>query len=324
MVRSFLRGNGWPRVAVGQPSHLDKVDVEHRVIDRWRPVTDDDVPDADVVVATWWETAPWVAALSPRKGSKVYLMQDYGAAGQPLEEVSRTWSLPMHIITVSGWLMDLIHQYRDVPVSLVPVGVDLQEFFAPERGKQARPTVGFVYCSIPQKGCDIVAAAIASARKRMRELRVLSFGSETPKPFMPLPPGTEFRFQVPDNALRGIYESCDAWLFGSRREGFGLPILEAMACHTPVIGTPAGAAPELLPDGGGILLKHEDSEGMAQAIEHVAALTDTEWRQRSNAACAMAARHSWDAAILKFESALAGIVNPSSTVVDVGRVQSAI
>ncbi|MGC8714943.1 MAG: glycosyltransferase [Leptodesmis sp.] len=53
--------------------------------------------------------------------------------------------------------------------------------------------------------------------------------------------------------MRDYYSACDAWLFPSRYEAVGLPILEAMACRTPVIGTPAGIAPEMLSDGAGIL-----------------------------------------------------------------------
>ena len=74
---------------------------------------------------------------------------------------------------------------------------------------------------------------------------------------MPLPRDTEFHLRPPQDRIRDIYSKCDAWLFGSRSEGFGLPILEAMACRTPVIGTPAGAAPELLGDGRGILSRRK-------------------------------------------------------------------
>ena len=59
------------------------------------------------------------------------------------------------------------------------------------------------------------------------------------------------------------------WLFGAREEGFELPILEAMACRTPVLGTPAGAALELLVDGAGILVPREDPDAMARAIVEV-------------------------------------------------------
>src|SRR5438132_4004950 len=72
-LRSLVKGNGWPRSR--RASHFDHVDVDHRIIDRYRPITDADVPDADVVIATWWETAEWVAKLSERKGVKAYFLQ---------------------------------------------------------------------------------------------------------------------------------------------------------------------------------------------------------------------------------------------------------
>ena len=71
-VKSLLRGRGWISPPENQPSFFDNLPVEHKIIDRYRPVEDKDVPDADVVVATWWETPKWVAKLSPSKGAKAY------------------------------------------------------------------------------------------------------------------------------------------------------------------------------------------------------------------------------------------------------------
>jgi hypothetical protein len=69
-VKSLLTGKGWPTDPNTLPNHFDNVDVDFRVIDSRRPIVDRDVPDGDVVVATWWETAAWVKALSPSKGAK--------------------------------------------------------------------------------------------------------------------------------------------------------------------------------------------------------------------------------------------------------------
>jgi glycosyltransferase involved in cell wall biosynthesis len=71
-----------------------------------------------------------------------------------------------------------------------------------------------------------------------------------------------------------------------------------------VIGTPAGAAPELLSGGAGILVKPEDSEDMAAAIERICRLSDGEWRAMSDAAYAKATSYSWDEATDRFEAAL--------------------
>src|SRR5882762_8837094 len=66
-LKSWLKGSGWPSDIRQPRSHLDGSGVDHHVLDRWRSVVDADVPDGDVVIATWWRTAEWVNALSPRK-----------------------------------------------------------------------------------------------------------------------------------------------------------------------------------------------------------------------------------------------------------------
>ncbi len=121
---------------------------------------------------------------------------------------------------------------------------------------------------------------------------------------MPLPSGAEFHFKAPESKLKELYSQCDAWLFGTRKEGFGLPILEAFACRTPVIGTPAGAAPELLEQGGGILIPMEHPQAMSDAIEKIIAMPESDWRGLSDAGYATASRYTWDDATDAFEAAL--------------------
>jgi glycosyltransferase involved in cell wall biosynthesis len=305
-VRSVLKGQGWISVPKKNPSHFDGLDVQHHIINHWRPITDADVPDADVVVATWWETAEWVANLSQSKGAKAYFLQHHEVFDYlPEERVAATWSLPMHKITIAQWLVDLARtQYSDSYVSLVPNAVDTEQFSAPPRSKQTIPTVGMVYSTAYWKGCDISLKAFSLAQKKIPNLRLVAFGNEEPHPELPLPLGTEFVFRPSQNTLKDFYGKCDAWLFGSRLEGFGLPISEAMACRTPVIGTPAGAAPELLSSGAGMLVNPEDPEDMASAIERICKLSDAGWRVMSDAAHAKATDYTWEHATECFEAAL--------------------
>src|SRR5271170_1738303 len=58
-MRSLAAGRGWPKV-LEEPSYFTNLPVQHRILNKYRPVTDKDVQDADVVIATWWETAEWV------------------------------------------------------------------------------------------------------------------------------------------------------------------------------------------------------------------------------------------------------------------------
>lgn len=306
-VRSLLKGKGWIPPTPKEPSHFDNVDVLHRIIDRCRPITDADVPDADVVVATWWETAEWVAKMSEAKGAKAYFIQHHEVVFPrlPTERVEATWSLPMHKIVVAQWLADLARErYGDPDVSLVPCAIDPKQFYAPKRGKQPTPTVGMMYSSISWKGGDISLQAFSLAQKRVPHLHLVTFGSQHLSPELPLPPDAEYTHRPPQNELKDFYARCDAWLFGSRCEGFGLPILEAMACRTPVIGTPVGAAPELLADGTGVLVKPEDPEDMARAIERICQFSETEWQAMSDAAYTKATSYTWDEATERFESAL--------------------
>jgi hypothetical protein len=78
------------------------VDVESRVLETYSPITDKDICDADIIMATWWETAEWVAKLSPSKGTKVYFLQPYEALDYlPKGRVKSTWLLPMHKIAIA-------------------------------------------------------------------------------------------------------------------------------------------------------------------------------------------------------------------------------
>ncbi|NJR21840.1 MAG: glycosyltransferase family 4 protein [Richelia sp. CSU_2_1] len=308
--RSLLAGQGWPSARKKDPSHFDNIDVECRVLNKFRPITDRDLPDADAIVATWWETAEWVAKVSPNKGAKVYFLQHYeNFSYLPKGRVEATWSLPMHKIAVSQWLADIAaNQYGDRNVSLVPPSVDNEQFYVEPQGqqrtKQPVPTVGMYYTITPWKGCDIALEAFALAAKKIPNLRLVAFGTGDPVTYLPLPANVEYEGAPTQDKLREFYNKCDVWLFASRSEGFGLPILEAMACGTPVIGTPAGAAPQLLASGGGILVNPEDPADMARAIEKVCHLSQAQWQAMSDAALKEIAAYTWEDAVDLFEAAL--------------------
>jgi glycosyltransferase involved in cell wall biosynthesis len=285
IARSLIRNHAWPKTHADFPSHFDRIDAECRIADHFGPLTDADVPDADVVIATWWETAEWAASLSPSKGTKVYFIQHH-----------EVWPY--------------------LPVELVPNAVDRDQFHAPPRGKNAVPTVGMMYSRSHFKGCDLSLEAFRIAAGRVAGLRLVAFGDGVvDREKLPLPRGAEFHIRPSQDDLRRHYASCDAWLFGSRDEGFGLPILEAMACRTPVIGTPVGAAPELIGQGGGYLVRAEDPGDIAAAIERIAALPDDRWRAMSDIAYDTASRYTWDDAVDRFEATLIHAVGRSKVAV---------
>ena len=89
-----------------------------------------------------------------------------------------------------------------------------------------------------------------------------------------------------------LYRGAVAFIFPSRYEGFGLPVLEALACGTPVVGSDAASIPEVVGNAG-VLLPPDDAEGMAGALIQLA--TDDGFRaELSRRALVQAARFSWE------------------------------
>lgn len=62
-----------------------------------------------------------------------------------------------------------------------------------------------------------------------------------------------------------VYRNADTFVFPSRQEGFGLPVLEAMACGTPVVTTDCASLPEVVGEAG-FAVDPDDARGMAGAI----------------------------------------------------------
>ena len=265
-------------------------------------------PDADVVVATWWETAEWVAALSPQKGAKAYFIQHHELWGSDRpERVKATYRSPLHKITISRWLIDLMRdEYGDKDVTLVLNSVDTKQFFASPRGKQRRPTVGFLYhATVGWKGGDVVAKVLALAKAQLPNLHVVSFGALPQSPELPLPEGSTFVCRPAQDKIRDLYAQCDVWLCGSRAEGFHLPPLEAMACRCPVVSTRVGGPIDIIEEGKqGRLVAVDDVDGLARRLVEVLSLDEASWRAMSDAALEIALRYTWDDATTLFEQGL--------------------
>jgi glycosyltransferase involved in cell wall biosynthesis len=71
---------------------------------------------------------------------------------------------------------------------------------------------------------------------------------------------------VPDDLLPAVYSAAHVFAFPSLYEGFGLPILEAMACGTPVVSSRASCLPEVA-EGASVLVDPDDVEDLAGALE---------------------------------------------------------
>ncbi|OLS42426.1 hypothetical protein BV379_20415 [Rhodovulum sulfidophilum] len=292
-LRARLRGRKLPSYT--SSPLFDALGDSHKVLDRRRPVVAEDLPDADVVIATWWETAEWVAALPASKGRKFYLLQDVELFDHlPVDRVRATYRLPLRKLAVSDYIRDRVRdEAPGSKIDLLPNAVDHAVFDAPPRARGTPFTVGFLHSIAPRKRIDLAFDTIGKARLRLPDLRVVSFGTT---------PATEnfprdliYRRAPPQQEIPKLYAACDLWLFTSAHEGFGLPLLEAMACRTPVLATRAGAAPDLIDGRNGRLLP-PDPEAFSAEIETISRMDPAEWRAMSDAAHATAAAHSWETA----------------------------
>lgn len=76
-----------------------------------------------------------------------------------------------------------------------------------------------------------------------------------------------------EEELIQIYNAGDLLVYPSRHEGFGFPVLEAMACGCPVICSNAGSLPEVASDAA-TMVSPDDIQGIAKAIERILASQD--------------------------------------------------
>lgn len=129
----------------------------------------------------------------------------------------------------------------------------------------------------PYKNISCLFRAFASVRARSRirqKLLIVGGDSRWKKPLLEecsslgIDGAVHFTSSVPTELLPKIYAAADLLVMPSRIEGFGLPVLEAMACGTPVICSRAASLPEV---GGDAVLYFDPAnhEELASAIESV-------------------------------------------------------
>lgn len=101
-----------------------------------------------------------------------------------------------------------------------------------------------------------------------------------------------FLYDVPDADLPAFYNGAALLVMPSFYEGFGLPVLEAQACGTPVVISDRGALPEVAGPAG-VIVDPDDPEGIAAGMARV--LGDTALQAALRAAgLAHAARFTWE------------------------------
>lgn len=125
---------------------------------------------------------------------------------------------------------------------------------------------------------------------------------------------------VPEEKMPSLYRGAQALVFPSLYEGFGLPLVEAMACGTPVI-TSNGTSLSEVAGNAAVLIDPTSVEQIASAMELT--LSDTSLRQRLRGkGLIRAAQFSWVNTVAKVHKALtASIFEAGATEGSIRRVQ---
>ena len=188
---------------------------------------------------------------------------------------------------------DLVERYAvaEERIVVTPYGVD--PFYGPDGPRRDGHYALFVGAIQPRKDPVGAIEALALLNGDLRLVLVgpeKSGGQEVRAAIKRLGVGerVELAGHVEREELAALYRGAACLVFPSRYEGFGLPVVEAMASGTPVVAARAGAVPEVAGDAA-VLVEPGDPVALAGGIER--ALAD---RERLVAAgLERAKRYSW-------------------------------
>lgn len=116
---------------------------------------------------------------------------------------------------------------------------------------------------------------------------------------------------IPSEEMALWYNSAELFLFPSIFEGFGLPVLEAMACGTPVIISDASSLPEVAGDVG-LCLPPRDVDAWRDALQR--AYNDSDWRRdAAQRGLAKAQQFTWEDTAQRTVAAYAKAISTGAT-----------
>jgi phosphatidylinositol alpha-mannosyltransferase len=158
-------------------------------------------------------------------------------------------------IAVSEPVVAAHARYFEADWEIIPNGVDV-EFFSPDgrsEGRGAGPSLLFLGRLDPRNGLDTVIAAMALVLERRPDVRLTVAGDGPLRPVYerlarPLGPALTFVGRVNGDRPR-YYSGADLYLCPTTQASFGITLLEAMACGTPMVVSDITGVRELVAGG---------------------------------------------------------------------------
>jgi glycosyltransferase involved in cell wall biosynthesis len=213
-----------------------------------------------------------------------------------------------HIIAVSQNTKDDLIKYLNIPDSKISViynGVD-HGIFKPYTVKMLdKPYILYVGSERPRKNLSRLFEAFAKLKGEFPELKLAKVGisgrskeyrKETMRKLnsLGLTGDVIFVEYITELDLACYYSSAALLAYPSLYEGFGFPLLEAMACGCPVVTSNTSSLPEIVGEAG-IMVNPYDTDSLAQAMRRV--LTDDKLRDDMvRKGLEQAKRFSWEKA----------------------------
>lgn len=217
----------------------------------------------------------------------------------------------MRIIAVSQSTKDdLIHclGIPDKQISVVYEGIDHKLFKPVSQRIYGEPYILFVGTEHPRKNFTTLLKAFSQLKSepRFKELKLVKVGDaggqeadfrgQTMGVVESLNLSSEVIFTdfIPEADLPAYYSGAEVFVLPSLYEGFGFPVLEAMACACPVITSNTSSLPEVV-GGAGIMVDPHNTNSLAQAMIQV--LTDSKLRDNMiRKGLAQSKRFTWEKA----------------------------
>lgn len=250
-----------------------------------------------IKVATWWETAAPVWLSSVNKGIAAFIIHEVETAFYPnnpevQSSVASSYRKEFNNIISCSYTLDAMGELG-LTGTLLPCGYEEETYHPLKRIKREKNTLLALGRSFFQKNFKQTLAAWQSIA--VNQPRLLLFGNEPSVINLKKNKNAAYIVRPSDSEANALYNQATAFVLTSYHEGFGLPLLEAMAAGCPVICTDANGNRDFCFDQKNCLMvEKDDVEGLAKTIQHL--MTDQELQARlSKAGLKTAELYTWSA-----------------------------